>query len=215
MRSFRYRRIRPRCTGGWILTRSETDQRTHPCGGSSATRLVLASPGSGRQGAIKWRSFRSTPDSSKAIRCAAFGLVRRFVTRENLREYVPNKEANLQRRWQRRGVWHTGTRLIVNRAGTSPPLRLVKVTRSRRWFRSTSTLIDFPGTRAEFWKDDGARSPNFRPTDLAISHEYCETLLTRAQCFRSRFRRGRNPGTSARSRNEYRRLVSIGTPDTG
>ncbi|MDQ2051729.1 hypothetical protein RBH26_14715 [Natronolimnohabitans sp. A-GB9] len=57
------------------------------------------------------------PDSSEAIRRAAFGLVRRFVTREHLREYVPNKEADLQRRWQRRDVWHTGTRLLVNQGG--------------------------------------------------------------------------------------------------
>lgn len=55
----------------------------------------------------------------ESVRRPALGLLRRFGARDHLRPQIPDENAENQQRWQRRDVWYTGTRLLVNDGGNS------------------------------------------------------------------------------------------------
>lgn len=53
----------------------------------------------------------------ESLKRAVYGLLSRFGSRTHLRDELPDSEPERQRRWLRRDIWHTGTRLLVNRHG--------------------------------------------------------------------------------------------------
>ena len=55
----------------------------------------------------------------ETVRRTALGLLRRLGSRDHIRQQIPDEEADQQRQWQRRDVWHTGTRLLVNDGGNA------------------------------------------------------------------------------------------------
>ncbi|MFC6838366.1 sacsin N-terminal ATP-binding-like domain-containing protein [Halomarina ordinaria] len=107
----------------------------------------------------------------ESVRRATFGLLRRFVTWDHLRDHVPDMDDELQRAWQRRDIWHVGTRLLVNRGGA-----LCSVTVGEGRSESLSILIDVYTDRLpEYARDilEGQRSafvelPATHPGGLAL-----------------------------------------------
>lgn len=58
-----------------------------------------------------------TSNDETSLRRSALGLLRRLGAREHIRGKIPDKNDDQQRVWQRRDVWHTGTRVLINDGG--------------------------------------------------------------------------------------------------